>query len=229
MSQNVCFKSKWSNGWELLPCLGQRSLIPSFEIFSCLPNFLKFVIWITLPHNHQSSTCRPVRPSVTMQLSLLPLCAEILSSWKSQWLSSSKIPKTREGSEHTLPCVSAFEPDVSSQIPRWFPGLRTSLFRNLLKYLCPLPVCGVKLQGACRGWQWHRHPRVPGSNPSAASQNRNLSKEGALVTVNFAEYLPKSMLGPSMAQQCPAPCRGAAAALSKRGTKSESSPRTSCR
>lgn len=80
-----------------------RSLITNFETLLCQPNLLNLFPWITLPHNQQSLTCRIVRARVTIPVSLLPLCSEMLSSWKSQC----KVLKAREGPEHRLSHVSA--------------------------------------------------------------------------------------------------------------------------
>lgn len=82
---------------------------------------------------------------------------------------------------------SYLEPDVSSWMPRWIPGLRSSLCRNLLKYLCSLPVSHVKLWGACRAQQWGRHLLAP--------LHRNLSKKGTFLKVSFANH-PAKHLGP---------------------------------
>lgn len=137
----------------------------------------------------------------------------MFSSWKREWPISYKVLKSREDPEHKLSSVSSFclEPDVSSQMPRWFPSLRSSLFRNLLKYLCPFPVSHGKLWGACRAWQWGRHPLAP--------LHRNLSKEEIPLKVSFANCLAKSTWGPSTAQQSLTPCRGDAVVLLKRGAK----------
>lgn len=211
------------------PCLGQRSLIPNFEIFLCLLNLLKLILWISLPHNHRSPTCKSVRPSVTIQLSLLPLCAEILSSWKSQWLSSSKIPNTREGSEHTLACASALNLTCALRFPDGFLTSGAPCSEDCWNiYALPLFAvwsCGVHARaGGGAGTHWPQ-----GATPLLPHTTGNVSKEGTLVKVSFAEYVPKSTLGLSVARQSLVPCKGAAAALTKRGIKSESSPRTSCR
>lgn len=150
------------------PCLGQRFLIPNFEIFLCPPNLLKLVLWITLPHNHQSPTCRPVRPSVTIQLLLLPLCTEILSSWKSQWLSSSKILKAREGPELTLTSLSALNLMWTLRCPEGFltSGAPCSEIGWNIYALSPFPLwsCGVHAgagSGAGTHWPQGATPLLP--------------------------------------------------------------------
>lgn len=214
LDQNEHFRSECSSGRVLIFITFEaRSLTTNFETLLCWSNLLKILPWITLPYNQWSPNCRVVRPSVTTQVPLFPLCSEILSSWKSQWSSSCKVLKAREDLEHKLSRVSCscLEPDLSSRMPRWFLGLRSFLLRNLLKYLCSLPISHVKLWGACRAWQWGRHLLAP--------LHRNLSKEGASLKVSFANYLPKSTWGPSTAQQSLTPCRGDAVVLVKRGAK----------
>lgn len=178
---------------------------------------------MTLPQHHPSPTCRPTKPSVTTQPSLLSLCAGILSS-QANSLAAAKYWKQDDplstGCLVFLPwtwCELLDAQMVSwpQELPVWV--------KYLLSYLLPLPSSCVKLWGGA-GSHWpHR------AAPLLCPTSQKPFQGGTLVMVNCAEYLLKSTSRPSLAKQNLAPRRGAAASLPKRGAQPESSPHTSSR